>query len=710
MQVLSGAAAATLALPGGASAAISSDDRSPILAFLESLAREDGGCGWPGQQHSHLTATFAVIGSYQLLGRVPPRKAQLAAFVRSHHPARIRKLEQEHRAFDYQQIQSLSWLGEDPSELAPAVAAWTRPLAYLRQYEAGGLPVFSHEMAAFLCRPLLGLPVSGIGTPWIEYLESRRRPNGTYNNTPASDGTGGHVVNTWYGIQAEAVVYGKPRAGLQTVEWLRGCEMPSGGFGWSPQPDLAPVPTATCAWAATLALKALGSAPRNADGCVAFLLSLFNPDGGFGEQPGWASNPLSTFRALGALDALGRLPTIQTLERERRGFLNGTSGQGARIGPELPPGLKVFSIQIEAHGKGSPVEAVDLARSLRIHLWGAKSAGPGWIETAQRLADEAAVPTRFFAANEEYGTWLTVPGMGVYSHTSDVVFPAGAEVGSSRANRPASDWAQFRASRLEPLRRGDGRLLWQFGENEELVHLLLADSAHRGAGYSAISTYHFGNPDFTRSEPFLHLYRGQIPFVALQDAHGDEPWWFADMTEGFRTLFFGLEPTWEAWLEALERNWVVAVRRDSMSGHKIWTHAASDAHAAFALRHQADWRWWDNPHIQRPMISLVAVRPADRFEAARPAGGITLRVRCAWENTAQGRPKNPLAEMTRLVVDDRPVIPRLVAPRLPAGGFADHYHEYPLPDLGPGNHTAVAHARVLATGQAMQRRIVFSIY
>jgi hypothetical protein len=33
-----------------------------ITAYLESLAREDGGYGWAGQEHSHLTPTFFVIG------------------------------------------------------------------------------------------------------------------------------------------------------------------------------------------------------------------------------------------------------------------------------------------------------------------------------------------------------------------------------------------------------------------------------------------------------------------------------------------------------------------------------------------------------------------------------------------------------------------------------------------------------------------------
>ena len=116
------------------------------------------------------------------------------------------------------------------------------------------------------------------------------------------------------------------------------------------------------------------------------------------------------------------------------------------------------------------------------------------------------------------------------------------------------------------LHKAGGRLIWQFGENEELTRLYLDDSLQRG-GYAAISTFHFGNPDFTNSEPFLKHYWQQIPFVALQDAHGKESWWWLDMLTGFRTLFLATEPTWEGWLKALKNNWVVAVRHDRVSGN-----------------------------------------------------------------------------------------------------------------------------------------------
>jgi hypothetical protein len=105
--------------------------RSTVLRYLESLGRADGGYGWEGQEHSHLTPTFYVIGCYRLLGETPPRASRLAEFVHTHHPSVLKKLEQERRVFDFQQVQALVWLGEDASALKVQRAECARDVYYI---------------------------------------------------------------------------------------------------------------------------------------------------------------------------------------------------------------------------------------------------------------------------------------------------------------------------------------------------------------------------------------------------------------------------------------------------------------------------------------------------------------------------------------------------------------------------------------------------
>ena len=672
-----------------------------VTDYLQTLARPDGGYAWGDQEMSHLTPTFGVIGCYHVLRQTPPNKDALVQFVRTHHPRELKKLEQERRIFDWQQVQALTWLNADASEFRPKISALTKPLGYLKQYERHGYPIFQSELGAVMSHALLGLPTDGIASAFGSYIDERRRANGSFNNTPAADGGDGHVMNTLWALQALGVLGREIMLQHELIAWLQSCQLRGGGFTFAPKPEFGGVDDVVYVRAAVKALKLLGAGPADREACIAYLDSLANADGGFGDRPGWPSNATATYYALDALETLGALDALGAVKR-RAPFPR----------KAVPAGLKVFSLQLESHGQGSPAEAVELARSLKLDFWGAKNAKPEWMARVRAIAQERKVPVTFFTADEEYGTWVDIPGLGTYSHTSDLMAPFGANIGpplGTRAAPPAPvSWPEFRTRRLAPLERGGGRLFWQFGENEELVRMFLDDSVERG-GFSAISTYHFGNPDFMNTEPFLNRWRGRIPFVAIQDAHGTEPWWFSDQTTGFRTLFLAHEPTWDSWLKALKQNWVVAVRHDVWTKGKTWMHSGSDEVREYVRARESDWRWWDNPAIARPMVSLVVVSASETLEPARPESGSMLRVRCAWENTPQGLLKAPLSELIRLTIDGREVTPTLVSPARQNGLRGDHYHRWPLTALAPGKHTARANVRVLATRAEVSRTIEFTV-
>lgn len=692
------AAGLAAALPRVASAqAGDANWRAAVLKYLQGLAREGGGYGWEDQPgRAHLTPTYAAIGSLHLLGQKPANPAATAEYIRTHHPAALKKLEQEHRIFSFQQAQSLVWLGANAGAIRGEVLSWQSPLAYLRQYEQHGYPVFAQEVSAIVCRKLLGVAASELPAEYVKYLDARRRTSGSFNGTPAEDGSDGHVINTWWGLAALDVLGRAQEKRDEMVAWLRACQLPGGGFTYQPKPEMAGWDDSAYTWAAVKSLALLKAEPADRAACVQYLHSLWNSDGGFADRPGWASNPLATFYALDALAALGALEAAPPTPKK----------PAAR--PALPAGLKVWTIQIEAHGQGSPAEAVDLAQSLKIHLWCAKNGRPGWLAKAQAIADERKANVKFAVGNEEYGTWVSVPGLGTYSHTSDIVGPNSTDIGPSLANKGVATWSEYRERRLKSLVAGGGRLIWQFGENEPLVRLLLDDSLQRG-GFAAISTFHFGNPDFTNSEPFLKRYRMQLPFVALQDAHGTEPWWFADQTTGLRTLFLAPEPTWEGWLTALKNNWVVAVRHDAVSGGQTWMHGGPGEVLDFVRANSKQWQWWDNPEIKRPQVSLVAVTPASEFESGKPQAGVAIRVRCAWENTTQGLPKTQLTELVKLTVDDAAIATKPVTTRGMAGRPADVYHLAELANLAAGQHRAIAVVRDLKSGAESSRSIEFTV-
>jgi hypothetical protein len=201
----------------------SSDWQKSLEKYLGQLARTDGGYGWDDQQRSHLAPTFAVIGCYHLLGKKPPNADILAEFVRTHHPAALKKLEQEHRIYTYQQVQSLAWLGASAADQQKELLRWDKPLEYLRQYEQHGYPVFFQEVSAIVCRKLLGLSISDVPVAYVSYLDARRRANGSFNNTPAADGSDGNIPGgacgrstAWAALPKRRT---KPSNGCGDVSW-----------------------------------------------------------------------------------------------------------------------------------------------------------------------------------------------------------------------------------------------------------------------------------------------------------------------------------------------------------------------------------------------------------------------------------------------------------------------------------------------------------
>ncbi|MGH9632765.1 MAG: prenyltransferase/squalene oxidase repeat-containing protein, partial [Bryobacteraceae bacterium] len=433
-------------------------------------------------------------------------------------------------------------------------------------------------------------------------------------------------------------------------------------------------------WAALNILDACGQSPRDQTACAKWIESLQTEEGGFQDRPGGEPNPVATYYALDSLRLLSHVPAGNTKR----------AATARRY--SIPDGACVFTIQIEAPGKGSPQEAAIMAGALGIHIWAAKNANEEWIQEAQRAAGARSVPVIFAVGDEEYGTYVSVPGLGTYSHLADLIAPADQDFGSPMPKKEhAYPWSEFRDKRITPLRRAKGRMVWQFLENEELTRVLL-DAAVASGTYSCISSFHFGNENFLHSQPYLHRWYGRLAMVGLQDAHAAESWWWGDQLAGFRTLFIAKEPTWDAWLEALEKGHVMAVRRDRVTNWK--THLAGGTRDVrdFVSTHKEEWCWWgDSEKLRRPAAVIAVLKPGMAFEAGAPQRGTAIRVRLWSDNSGQGAPQESRANLVTLEIDGRRVQPEFVEAK------NDRFHIYRV-DPSTGKHVASARVRVLATG------------
>lgn len=657
--------------------------RRQLAAYLETHRRPEGAYGWSSDITAQVSPTFGVVGAYHLLGMAVPDAERVAAFVRDTYPVpELRRKERPLWRLDFEQVQTLAWLHQPTDSFKPLASSWTKPAEFTTRYELGGNPVFQHQAMAVRVRHMLGLSPQAGDKPWQDYFLARRRGNGTFNATPASDGSSGHLMNTLWGlIASECVGLTLPDSpGL--APWVQDCQLPSGGFTYAPDAKLGATDDIAYTWCALQILDKLRAHPKNARQCAAWIEALLTTEGGFQDRPGGEPNPLATYYALDSLRLLAHVPrdNSKRAPRARR--------------PQIPSGSSVFSVQIEAPGAGSPREAVLLAKTLGIHLWCAKNGPPGWIEEAQQIASLANVPVKFHKGDEEYGTYVAVPGLGCYSHLVDLIAPTGKETGAPvpKKNFPYP-WPEFRDSRLAALRRGGGRMMWQFLENEELTRVLLDEAAASGT-YAAIASFHFGNENFLHSQPYLHRWYGRLPFIGLQDAHGKESWWWGNQLAGFTTLFIARDPSWDSWLEALDRNLVMAVRHDAITKWKTHYAGGTPEVRDFIAKRQREWRWWDDAGMQarRPAASLVLLRPGMPFESGAPSSGLALRLRLWHENTGQALPREPRAELVQMRVDGNTVTPSLTATN------DDRYHLFALPE-SPGAHRAEAEVRELQSGR-----------
>ena len=430
MGIALAAAIVFAATDGRGSAARAADppalDAARSSRYLQTLARDDGGYAWPGDADGHLTPTFAAVGTYRALGLQPPKADAVAAFVRAHHPQRGEKPEWELHEFDFQQVQALVWLGAGRAG-RPSGAGWpdwAKPRAYLAQYEGTSTRPFERRWPACVSRRLLGL--AGRRARRVRGLP-RRPPagDGSYNTAPAADDPAdpGNVLNTLWAVRAAAEI-GKPIAGgAETAKCAaRDADRPRRA-GTSRTARAWPARLAAgdadvvYTWAAVRALALLGETPADV-GRVRRVppLACTRAGGGFGDRAGLAGQP--------AGDVL----------RGRCARRTGARWTGARpkprraIGPRRHREPSCRAVVVYRSRSKPPAPAARPTRS----NWPAASASicgarrtrkPGWIEAAQRVADERRVPVRFFVANEEYNTFFSVPGMGTYSHLSDLDRP-----------------------------------------------------------------------------------------------------------------------------------------------------------------------------------------------------------------------------------------------------------------------------------------------
>lgn len=657
-----------------------------LLHYIDTqLAKPDGGYGWEDQPDAHLTPTFAVVGILNDLEMLPENRSELIEFIRIHHPQKGPNKEAgpsgaNMRNLVYEQIQSILWLQGDVSSFREEVKNWKSQAGVLANYETHGYGGLFQETMTPICSSLLGVPLQD-PSAFVQYLQSCRRTNGSFNNAPAVAGGDGNILNTYWSLLAQDALSVPKDLTKETILWLQNCQLPNGGFTHQPDPQIGVNDDVIYTWAGIKSLQLLGVQPGNTRAAIRYLTSLRNADGGFGDRPGLHSTPVATYYAI---DALKTLDAISALDH-------------APVSKRLPEPVpdftnyKTYTVQFQASGNGSPQEAVMLADSLKIHLWGVKYPAKGWVAEAQKIADAKKVPVTFFISNEPHDNELIIPGMGSFNHVLDYIAPAKDSVHFS----DRSTFDELQKTTLRQLKNANGGLMLQVSNNEPLARMLIDESVNN-FGYLALSTVHFGQ-NFMFWLPYLAQYRYRLPLVTLQDAHGIESWWWADELTNHRNVFIAKEPSYEALLTALKNNWITGVRHDSLTVFKTRMFGGTKAARELITARESSWKWWSAPNkLIRPQAAITLITKDDLFEAGRPESGVSIRVRCRWNSIRQTL-KSPAMVLGKLVVDGQAVQTEEMIIKSRRGVIADAYYLYHWGSPAKGGHLIEATVKDVKT-------------
>lgn len=581
-------------------------DANATIGFLLAHQKANGAFGPLDQTHTDLAWNYPAVHALRLLGQSIHRPEQ--AF---RNGSRAAYLEEgsHHRTWSwdiYQRAQLARLLGQD--NLAPhdLKAKWTLEYAdrggwYYPRIDARKL---ANRVAQFNDLSDLGyftaaITLSGgtIENPEAArtFLMARQCRSGGFEDAcrpeAPRDESAAHVVATSQAVLAlRALGFDVPNA-ARCVDWLRSCQTAAGGFRWHPvnqahsnQPDI------WYTWCALQALKALDAHAADPAACLAWINSLQNADGGFGDRPGWRSRLYGTYYAIHALDILTANASGAIRKKEVQEDTT-----------TIPEGA--FST-FQAHLKSPPggVEMVKAAAAMRLHFLGVKPNTPNGpkvsVEESRGHARRNQYPLEIVANPENYAHKLQWLGGHPAHHVSNWLVPPDMTPAERRrfeaadaAGRQGLPWARYQSEVIAPALEIGTLFYPEMDHSMMNAYMVYDDGLDGRPGYNAVIGALGWTPwDWIRMFPYRERWVGRLPIVADGDAHGDLQKW-SERLDRQRVLYFAKTHDLKAFLDACRHHRTVCVIRRGAERAELVFYGAPAA-VAYARRHLEQWKWW----------------------------------------------------------------------------------------------------------------------
>jgi prenyltransferase beta subunit len=585
-------------------------DTDSTIAYVEHCRKPNGAFGPLDQEHTDAAWNYPAVRTLQLLGKKIAKPEAILAhgissptghaglghyhFFHKHairhalgHPLKpaLRHVEVVHQG--YKPTYYVSPFG-------PATDLFKMPNRVSDQQDAETARFYFYNLAS-LHYLLLALSYSNREPanpqPLVEFIVRRQAPSGGFvdlrNPDLAPKDEEANIAHTMHALDSLRLLAALDRIDTARAEaFLHACRLENGAYSWNPAAgDDA---DGYYVWSALVCFRILAKAPRERGATQAWLNSLHNADGGFGDRPHWQSRLYSTFYAVDALAHLGGRP--------------GENISARRVPKPETPALTGDATRIyQAQFQMPIVSAAELEglHKRGFHLLGVKSDKFEVADTLLQAIRERQLPMDVVLSPEMYPHRLVQNGGALLDHVGNFALdPRWTD--KDRAYWRAADkagtrglpWTGYRDAVIRPMAKLNSLVFPEQDYDLEHAYLAYGDDRSGQRGYNAvIAGFNWAPCDFVRVFPWRERYVTRLTPIAAVDAHGDLAKW-TDHLDRTRMLFIAQGPTYADFQSAAAEGRVVVAIPNAEGVPGGLTLYGQPAAVAFVRKHKEQWRWW----------------------------------------------------------------------------------------------------------------------
>lgn len=464
---------------------------------------------------------------------------------------------------------------------------------------------YYHDLAS-LHYLLCGLQMSGRWPaerqPLIDYILRRQAPCGGFvdvrNGDALPSDLEANVPDTMHAISSLAILLDNNIPSRDKIAaFLNSCWMKNGAFRSNPrhvvqEQDADVYDT----WAAVRTYaQILRSLPEDRQtATVAWLNSLQNADGGFGDRAGWRSRLYSTFYAVESLYHLRQAKGILLISRK--------AITTKRLQKPETPVIADGEFGIYQAQFKMPVVTVDELDDLhkrKFNLLALKSDKFELVEPLLARIREKKLPMDVVLCHEAYPHRLVQTGGVVLNHvgnfTLDPRWTADERSvwqAADAAGREYLPWTGYRDQVVKPMAALGSFVYPEQDYEQQYAYSSYGTDRSGERGYNAVLVgFNWPPYDFVRVFPWREKYVDRLVPIADVDAHGDYKKW-SNQLDFTRTLFIARGPTYADFQEAAKAGRVVTVIAKAEGVPSGATYYGPRPAVDYVRRHNSDWKWW----------------------------------------------------------------------------------------------------------------------